>query len=358
MTAAPRVDVLVPFGEAPAHPERTQNLIRVLTDLCATLDYPNYRVSLVEISARPSQQRLADELGAGYVFARRDGEFSPGRAMNLGVVERSRPAELIYFHQTDFLVGPDVLSRAVDQLQRLDCPFVFPYWGEIHLSAPVSTAIRRAELDPVDLLARFRRLVGSWRTETPPAQGPQATGHDEVVLTSGEYEYVTRSFPSTLKKTLHEAAQVDLWGVDDRPYAPYRWTPSTDRGAEVCRISRGPRASAAYLCTDQAFRRAGGVPELPGWGFEDLMFWQLIQAFHPYAADRAAISYDGTAVTLGDPLLHLWHPVSGSSGYYAATAENQKAFNHLAALDATQIRQQATPLPDAPPQPRHEGSAP
>jgi hypothetical protein len=321
-------------------------MLHVLKMLRAGLEYPDYRVILAELGSSPTQELAASEIGAEYVFTRHDGEFSPGEAMNAGFLGRVNPRDLVYFHQADFLVHPHVLRSCVDLLHELDSPFVYPYWGEIHLSRPVSAALRSGRISSSAVAAAFLQLVPGWRAAW--ARGRQTaspTAYDEIPLSGVDLLAVRSALGTQVSLELAVADWHELWGSDDRGYAPYRWSQVDSDGARVCRISGGPRASAAYLCTDDAFRQVGGVPQLKGWGYEDLIFWLTVQGFHPYTADRGGITYKSKPVTLGYPFLHLWHPVSGRRGYYATTRENEDRFNAFQALSCEERRASATPLP-------------
>lgn len=337
MQDSPQVDVIVPYGHSPSQAEREENLLHVLHSLQSDLEYPNRRVILAELGERPTQRSLARCLSADYVFTRSDEEFSPGRAMNAGFLGRRRPAGLVYFHQADFLVAPDVLERAVERMRRLDCPFVYPYWGEVHLSRMMSEAVRRFAVPPEQLFDILQLSVARWRTGREPVR-TASDSYDEVTLSTNELAALVSSLPAARRQEITQAGQVQLWGSDDRSYAPYRWHPQDGLAARLCRISAGPRASAAYLCSDAAFRNAGGVPELPGWGYEDLMFWYTVQAFHPYAGDRRGITFRDRSVTMDYPLIHLWHPVGGRPDYYAATQKNERIFHEFRALDSGRRR--------------------
>jgi hypothetical protein len=346
MTTHPPVDVIVPFGHSPGHPERRENMLHVARMLRDDLAYGNYRVILAELGRSPTQRSTADELGIEYIFTEHDGEFSPGKAMNAGFLGREEPRELVYFHQADFLVHADVLRRSVDHLRELNSPFIYPYWGEIHLSKPVSAALRAGIVSSAELSAAFLERVPRWRRLW--AHGRRAvvtSAYDEIPVHDEDLLALRPTLGIQLLRDLADAGREELWGDDDRAYAPYRWPDSDSEGSRICRISGGPRASAAYLCTDEAFRQVGGVPELKGWGYEDLIFWLTVQGFHPYAADREGVTYNGKPVTLGYPFLHLWHPVSGRHGYYAATRENEQRFRAFQRLSFEQRRFCATPLP-------------
>ncbi|MDN3025647.1 hypothetical protein [Streptomyces sp. S.PB5] len=344
MRNSPRVDVIVPYGHSPNQPERQANLQQVLESLQNDLEYENFRVILAELGPRETQRALARSLGADYVFTNSDEEFSPGRAMNAGFLSRQQPADLVYFHQADFLVARDVLDRAVQVKLRLECPFVYPYWGEVHLSRIVSEAVRRAVVQPGQLFDVLQRCVADRRAAEGSEQAA-SDAYDEVTLSNDELESLVAVLPAGLRREITEADQLRLWGADDRSYAPYRWRPEETLAARLCRISGGPRASAAYLCSDAAFRQAGGVPELPGWGYEDLIFWHTVQAFHPYSGDRRGISFKESAVTIDYPLIHLWHPVSGRPDYYAATAKNERIFHEFRSLAAHEQRAGVRALP-------------
>ncbi|WP_172387252.1 hypothetical protein [Streptomyces sp. MNP-20] len=299
---------------------------------------------LAELGRKATQRGLARSLGTDYVFTGSEAEFSPGRAMNAGFLNRRHPADLVYFHQADFLVASDVLEHAVQLMLQLNCPFVYPYWGEVHLSRLVSEAVRRSAVQPAKLFEVLQRCVAQRRAVRGPEQAA-SDAYDEVSLSIDEVAAFVSSLPARIRQEIAEADQVRLWGSDDRSYAPYRWRPEESPAARLCRISGGPRASAAYLCSDTAFRHAGGVPELPGWGYEDLIFWHTIQALHPYKGDRSGISFKGSAVTMNYPLIHLWHPVSGRPSYYSATEKNERIFHQFRALTADQKRASVTPLP-------------
>lgn len=331
MQNSPRVDVIVPYGHSPSQPERQENLQQVLENLQSNLEYENFRVILAELGPRETQRALAHSLETDYVFSSSDDEFSPGRAMNAGFLGRRHPADLVYFHQADFLVARDVLDRAVQVMLRLECPFVYPYWGEVHLSRMMSEAVRCSVVRPGQLFDVLQPCVASRRTDQGSEQAT-SDAYDEVTLSNGELESLVAVLPAGLRREIIEADQVRLWGADDRSYAPYRWRPEETVAARLCRISGGPRASAAYLCSDAAFRQAGGVPELPGWGYEDLIFWHTVQAFHPYSGDRRGISFKESAITMNYPLIHLWHPVSGRPDYYAATPKNEQIFHEFRSL--------------------------
>lgn len=338
------MDVIVPYGHSPSQPERQENLQHVLESLQNDLEYKNYRVILAELGPQATQQTLARSLTTDYVFSSSDEEFSPGRAMNTGFLSRQHPADLVYFHQADFLVAPDVLDRAAQLMLRLDCPFVYPYWGEVHLSRMMSEAVRCSAVQPGQLFDVLQRCVAQRRASQGPEQAA-SDAYDEVALSNDELESLVSSLPASLRQEITEADQVRLWGADDRSYAPYRWRPEETLAARLCRISGGPRASAAYLCSDAAFRQAGGVPELPGWGYEDLIFWHTVQAFHPYTGDRSGISFKESTITMNYPLIHLWHPVSGRPDYYAATEKNELIFHEFRALTTHQQRAEVRALP-------------
>ncbi len=344
MQKSPRVDVIVPYGHSPGQPERQENLQQVLASLQNNLEYKNCRVVLAELGSRATQQDLARSLKADYVFTRSDEEFSPGRAMNAGFLSRQHPADLVYFHQADFLVAPDVLDRAVQLMLRLDCPFVYPYWGEVHLSRMMSEAVRCSVVEPGQVFDVLQRCVAHRRASQGAGQAA-SDAYDEVALNNDELESLVSSLPASLRQEIIEADQVRLWGADDRSYAPYRWVAKGTLAARLCRISGGPRASAAYLCSDAAFRQAGGVPELPGWGYEDLIFWHTVQAFHPYTGDRNGISFEDSTITMNYPLIHLWHPISGRPDYYAATEQNERIFHEFRTLTTDQRRAAVRPLP-------------
>ncbi|MEV0370585.1 hypothetical protein AB0I10_12250 [Streptomyces sp. NPDC050636] len=299
---------------------------------------------LAELGKQATQRDLARNLGTDYVFTSSDEEFSPGRAMNRGFLSRRYPADLVYFHQADFLVAPDVLDRAVQLMLQLDCPFVYPYWGEVHLSRMMSEAVRCSAVQPGQLFDVLQRCVARRRTIHGSEQAA-SDAYDEVALSSDELESLVNSLPANLRRDITEADHVRLWGSDDRSYAPYRWRPEETLAASLCRISGGPRASAAYLCSDAAFRQAGGVPELPGWGYEDLIFWHTVQAFHPYTGDRSGISFKESVITMNYPLIHLWHPVSGRPDYYAATERNERIFHEFHGRTAEEQRAGVRALP-------------
>ncbi|MET7715604.1 hypothetical protein [Streptomyces sp. NPDC005407] len=338
------MDVIVPYGHSPSQPDRQKNLQQVLEGLQNDLEYKNYRVLLAELGPQATQRGLARSLDTDYVFTSSDEEFSPGRAMNAGFLGRQHPADLVYFHQADFLVAPDVLDRAVQLMLQLDCPFVYPYWGEVHLSRMMSEAVRCSAVQPGQLFDVLQRCVAQRRIGQGSGRAA-SDAYDEVALSNDELESLLSSLPACLRREITEADQVRLWGADDRSYAPYRWRPEETLAARLCRISGGPRASAAYLCSDAAFRQAGGVPELPGWGYEDLIFWHTVQAFHPYTGDRRGISFNESAITMNYPLIHLWHPVSERPDYYAATETNERIFHEFRALTTDQQRAGVRALP-------------
>ncbi|MBS2552418.1 hypothetical protein KGQ19_36740 [Catenulispora sp. NL8] len=337
--------MILPFGFCPEQPERQQNLAHVLQGLREDLAYPNYRIVVTELGLEATQRLMAKEFGAEYIFAAESGEFSPGRAMNVGFLGRDSAADLVYFHQADFLVAPDVLGEGVGKLTDLGCPFVYPYWGEIHLSRPVSGAVRSGLIPATALVEVFKAAVGRWRMRDEPAARQEDLSHSEIIPDELDIAETAAWLPADLSRALIESGYEELWGLDDREYAPYSWRPGISAASRLCRVSAGPRASAAYLCTDAAFRRVGGIPELPGWGYEDLMFWRTVQAFHPYESDRRGISLQGEPITLGYPLLHLWHPVGGRPAYYEATRRNEERYLEFAALDSAGRRARVRPLP-------------
>lgn len=239
MRNSPRVDVIVPYGHSPNQPERQANLQQVLESLQNDLEYENFRVILAELGPRETQRALARSLGADYVFTNSDEEFSPGRAMNAGFLSRQQPADLVYFHQADFLVARDVLDRAVQVKLRLECPFVYPYWGEVHLSRIVSEAVRRAVVQPGQLFDVLQRCVADRRAAEGSEQAA-SDAYDEVTLSNDELESLVAVLPAGLRREITEADQLRLWGADDRSYAPYRWRPEETLAARLCRISGGP----------------------------------------------------------------------------------------------------------------------
>jgi hypothetical protein len=315
----------------------------VLWGLRHLLTYPEYRVILAELGDRPTQRKTARELDAEYVFTRSDAEFSPGRAMNVGFLHRPHPQPLVYFHQADFAVRADVLDESAGLQESLGCPFVYPYWGEIHLSRLVSDAVRANPACQSALLRRIAPSIVRWRAEPSIATAPPVE-YDEVLPQAMDIEAIRDVLPDLSWSAIADAPADVLWGVDDRHYAPYRWKPSDSFSSRIWRISGGPRASAGYLCTDAAFRSVGGIPELPGWGYEDLLFWLTVQAFYPYSDDRRSIYFNSNPITLDIPFVHLWHPVGGRANYYAATRSNESLYHSFRALNHQQRRATVTSL--------------
>lgn len=343
--ALPPVDVIVPFGDAPAQPERAANLHTVLTRYLDRIDYPSYRVVLVEVGPRATQADLAASKGWVHLYVESAAEFSPAFAQNYGFLNRPDPVELVYFHQADFVAEPAVLRRAVELMRRFDAPFVYPYWGEIHLSRLVSEAVRSGDVDGVGLYRLFSRVVSGVRADGSLVGPGEAAAHREVAVPPEVLELLHAELPAPLRRELAAADEAEVWGIDDRGYAPYRWTPSDQPSARICRISAGPRASAAYLCRDDAFRRIGGVPQMPGWGYEDLTAWLNVQSCWPYHADAIAVYFDGAPMSQDMPLVHLWHPVGQRAGYYRHTEENEKRYRELLAMTPSERRELMTPLP-------------
>jgi hypothetical protein len=343
----PDIDMIVPFGDVPNQAERSQNLHTVIRDYLRRLDYPHYRIVLVESGANPTQRDFANVYCDEYVFVEDGAEFSVGRTQNAGFLRRSRKAELVYFHQADFLAPPGILKTALALMRKLECPFVYPYWGEIHLSRTVSAGVRKGIIDGARLVATFSAIVAEIRAGADSHTGfGESSDYREVHLAPAQLRSLARLLPAELAAepaVRHERA----WGTDDRAYAPYRWADSQRPGTAWCRISPGPRASAGYLCTDAAFRRVGGVVELPGWGYEDLLTWLNVQACYDYRADTYAVHYRTTAISRDIPLVHLWHPVGQRPAFYAHTADNEAEYRKARARSPAQRRRAIRPLPAA-----------
>lgn len=341
------VDVVVPYGDASDQVERRENLHVVIERCLSRQDHGAYGVTIVEMGPDATQRTWAAARGVGYVHVQRS-SFSVGAAQNAGFLdERIRRGSRVYFHQADFVIPPEVLSRVSAAAEAVAAPFLYPYWGEVHLSRPLSTAVRRAEVDIDTLYAAVRAVIRSARERlrSDGAARSSLDGHVVIRFTDEETAAVLDAVPAHLYERWRRLSDVDAWGTDERSYAPFRW-PATEATAlsTLVRASAGPRASAAYLCTDEAYRAVGGVPELVGWGYEDLSAWLAVQAVYGYRADLHAVRWGEREITLDLPLVHLWHPVSGQAVYYAKTVTNEAYYRRLARLGVDQRRRLIRPL--------------
>lgn len=104
MELMPSVDVFVPTYNEP------EEVLRATLTGCAAIDYPNYRVWVLDDGRRDWVRRLADRYGAGYLN-RPSNEHA--KAGNINAALRRTDAELILSLDADHVPQPQILRALV-----------------------------------------------------------------------------------------------------------------------------------------------------------------------------------------------------------------------------------------------------
>lgn len=210
--------------------------------------------------------------------------------------------------------------------------------NEIEKSLTVILAHRGVNAERGDnlrfTLARHRRLLPSARfivaeqdTEDGPWEGTERlawSSRDGVFCKGKCLNMAAAAARSEWLMLLDGDAQVDpgiLRNLDEflragRPAFPFNQarflTPEETRDTlasgeipplrDPGRLVRS-HVSLALFVPRKVYHRAGGVEELKGWGWQDVLFWHKVKSLcGPFARPRGG----ATRIT------HLWHPPSGT----------------------------------------------
>lgn len=336
------VNVIVPFGYSEAQPEREDLLRFVIEECIGGQTYPNMRTVLVESSDNPTQETYAKAYCDEYHFLPlEDGIFSTATVQNEGYL-RSKDSKYTYIHQADFLLPPEMIEQALEQMGELNAPFIFPFFSSVNLSKPLTEAIVQGILKWTTVLSTLVKINEKVRLETH-----RIGIIERKYLDSSELFPLTAVLPPELQvSVLLGLSDEEIWGKDDGAFTYFGDSFRVIKPSEtLVKYRPGGRAKASYLVHSTDYDRVGGPPNYIGWGYEDLGFWARVQAMYDYERRRDGdMYYRDHSISTNFPIIHLWHSTTRRKDYFDQMKTNKELYEAFLTMSREEKRKQIKPL--------------
>lgn len=338
----PEVNILVPFGYSEVQPEREALLHFVIENCVHDQTYKNTRITLVESSTSPTQERYALQNCDSYIFLPiNGGVYSPALVQNTGFL-KSKDTEFTYVHQADFLLPPNMIECAVAKMIELDAPFIFPYFSSINLSKPLTEALLNQTVNWKHIVNALETINTSVRGETNVSGMAK-----RKYFNSAEIAPLVLVLPPELQvASLLALSNQQVWGEDDGNFTYFGDSFQVVQPSEtLVKYRPGGRAKASYLARSVEYDRVGGSPNYVGWGYEDLGLWARVQAFYAYERKKDGDMYfNDKSFSTNHPIIHLWHSTANRLEYFAKTEENRLSYENFVAMSREEKVKAVQPL--------------
>jgi len=334
------ISVIVPFSYSVQQPEREALLHHVVNDCLTPQTYEQKRIILVESGTERTQEKFADNTGLEYMFIQKpDGGFSLGQMQDMAIAI-TNPGELFYLHLPDYLLPKDAIERAYFLMKQTNAPCIFPHYGAVYLTKPITEGITEKKIDWPPFLEAISDVTESEGFRDYENLIPVDGNSNRVQLTERQTEHLDTVLPDGYKS--HELiglSTLGLWGGDTKKlFSFYPWMESSGNDEALGIFRSGPRAKSSYLCRTDAFIEVGGTSvNRTGWNVEDLWFWERIRTrFMGYTIDKHGIYFDGFKLSGRYPITHLWHSTNFNNKYYSDAKAAIDEFHVFEALSREQ----------------------
>jgi len=338
------INVVIPFGFSKEQPEREQILHFVVKECIRKQTYPEIRIVLAESGTDKTQERFAQQFCDEYHFLDlKDEDFSIGALQNRGY-ELSASSEFTYIHQADFLLPLDGIEKAHKKLLMTGAPFVFPFYSAISLSHPITNSV----LDKTtDWKLIYKELtLDNIEFRTDPKRYTVSDKFRRLSLSPEQIDRLDSILPFYVRSdALQHIPFSEIWGDEETSFSYFR--SESLRGIEgttLVDFRIGVKASASYLARSADYAEIGGAPEMKGWGYEDLGFWERVKTFYDYLIKEERLLFRGFPLTGSYPLVHLWHSTAERPNYYSQVDENKQAYENFVSMTKQQRIRSIKPL--------------
>ena len=345
----PLITVIVPYGYNPSQPQR-EEVLHFITEKCLhKQSYKNIKLVLVECSPDPSQKTYVKNNFDDYLFIPQiHGPFSVGQVQNLAVAKLN-PQSLFYIHLPDFLLPYDSIEKSLALMSKTDAPCIFPFYGAVSLTKPVTEGILSENIDWRKLLESISKITTSKSFKNNRNLIKHPRNPNRVQLSKKQIDSIDSVLPEKYRSEylIQNNNDKDLWGdSSNQQFNFYGTFKSPGNDEALGNFRTGPRAKPSYLCLTNKFVEVGGTTvSRKGWNCEDLWFWEKLRTVDTnYVIDKRGIYYRKTKLSGRYPVAHLWHNISAKLDYYKNATKSISEFRKFALLSKKEKLQGIKPL--------------